>query len=252
MASITKTLSGICMMMAIDKHLASLDDPVDKFLPQFRGIKVDSALTIHHLFTHTNGLWDHWGDDLNDFEELIAGYYPHLKVGQKHSYNGAGIALGMKILETVSGEALPHFYQRHLLGPLGCDHTDVTTSSYDARSTPMDIAKIAQMLLNKGAYADQRFFSESTFNQMLPQRLTKLLGPDTHINWGIGLMWMDDTTKDHQVIGHGAASSATLQIDLPNDLVIVMTRNMPGKNFGLYHPKFIKLVRDLQSDLRRE
>jgi hypothetical protein len=34
---------------------------------------VFEPLTIRHLYTHTNGLWDHWGDELSDFEEVVAG-----------------------------------------------------------------------------------------------------------------------------------------------------------------------------------
>jgi hypothetical protein len=192
MASITKPIAATAMMMLVDQGLVNLDDPVTKFLPSFRGPAVPTALTIRHLYTHTSGLEGHWGDDLNDFDDVIAGYYPYMSIGKRHEYNGAGPALGSKIVEYISGEALPQFYRHHLLDPLGCVHTDVTNSSYDARSTPMDIAKFGQMLLNRGSYGDKRFMSPQTFEQMLPQRLTKLLGPDTNIEWGIGLIWFKD------------------------------------------------------------
>lgn len=40
----------------------------------------------------------------------------------------------------------------------------------------------------------------------------------------------------------GAASSATFRVDVKNQLVIVMTRNIAGKNFGKYFDDFIKTV----------
>ncbi|MFH1009363.1 MAG: serine hydrolase [Candidatus Latescibacterota bacterium] len=244
MASITKLLSGTLMMMLVDQDLVGLDGRVDTFLPALRGIEVKTPLAIRHLYTHTNGLWGHWGDDLNDFEEIIADYYPHLAVGEQHSYNGAGYALGGKVMEAVSGEAIPQFYKRHLLDPLGCSNTQVTNMSWDASSTPMDIAKIGQMLVNRGAYGQMRFFSEQTFEKMLPEKLTKMLGPETAIEWGIGVTWANEPGLGKGTFGHGAASAATLRIDPVNDLVIVMTRNTAGTQYEKYYPQFIASIGD--------
>jgi len=242
MASITKAMSGSAMMMLVNQGLVNLDDPVAKFLPAFSGVPVPTPLTVRHLYTHTNGLQGHWGDDLNDFDDVIAGYYPFMEVGKRHEYNGAGLALGSKIVESITGEALPQFYKHHLLDPLGCANTTVTNSSYDAQTTPMDLAKIGQMLLNRGSYGDKQFMSAETFQQMLPARLTKVLGPDTTLEWGIGLVWFKDDGLGKGTFGHGAASSTTLRIDPEHDLVIVMTRNAMGRNFIKYHPKFLASI----------
>jgi CubicO group peptidase (beta-lactamase class C family) len=242
MASITKLLSGTLMMMVVDQGLVDLDDRVDKFIPVLRDVPVKKPLTIRHLYTHTNGLWGHWGDDLNDFEEIIAGYYPHLKVGERHSYNGAGYTLGGKVIEAVTGESIPQFFKRHLLDPLGCANTDVIDTSGGSQSAALDIARIGQMLLNRGAYGNLRFFREETFQKMLPQSLTAVLGPDTNLEWGIGVTWFNEKGLGKGAFGHGAASSATLRIDPVNDLVIVMTRNEAGRNFGKYHDQFINAI----------
>ncbi len=244
MASITKLLSATLLMTVVDQGRVSLDDPVDKFLPAFRGVEVKQPLTIRHLYTHTGGTWGHWGDELHDFDQLIGSYYPYLAVGKEFSYNGAGFALGGKIIEAVSGEAIPLFYKHHLLDPLGCGNTDVFGTSWDASSTALDIAKVGQLLLNKGAYGDMRFFSEATFQQMLPERLTKVLGPDATMDRGIGMYSFDGEGLSKATFGHGAASSATLWIDPVNDLVITMTRNRAGTNFDTYHPRYLKAIVD--------
>jgi len=169
-------------------------------------------------------------------------YYPHLQVGQRYEYNGAGLALAGKVIEAVSGEALPQFYHRHLLEPLGATHTDVTTMSWDTVSTPLDIAKIGQMLLNGGAYAGWRFFSEDTLRLMLPERLTRVLGPDAVEEYGIGISWFCGEGLGEGTFGHGAASASTLRIDPANELVIVMARNEAGANFETYHPQFLQMI----------
>jgi CubicO group peptidase (beta-lactamase class C family) len=241
MASISKLLAGTSMMMAVDQGRVKLDDSVTTFFPAFRDVGVATPLTIHRLYTHTGGMWGHWGDELHDFDQLIAYYYPYLEVGRRYEYDGAGPALGSKVLEMVSGEALPLFYKHHLLDPLGCRDTDIMTSSWDAQSTARDIAAIGQMLMNKGAYGDKRFFSEATFQQMLPVKLDRLAAGATN-EYGMGTTWYKDEGLGEGTFAHGAASSATFRISPQNDLVIVMTRNDAGRNFDKYHGEFLKTV----------
>ena len=160
MASVTKTMSATLMMMLVDRELVSLDDPIDKFLPQFRGVKVATPITLRHLYTHTSGLadWPGWSDELPDIEDQAADCYPFVKVGKKWAYNGQGYTLGGKIIETISGEAIPLFFLHHLLGPLGMDHTDVLATHADAMTVPLDMARFAQLLLNHGRYGDHGVF----------------------------------------------------------------------------------------------
>ncbi|MFC1736580.1 serine hydrolase domain-containing protein, partial [Candidatus Hydrogenedentota bacterium] len=241
MASITKCVGSTLMMMCVDQGLVSLDDTVDKFFPSFRGVDVKTPMTVRNLYTHTTGLGG--GESRHhDFDEQVAGYYPLLDVGVRYEYSSGGMTLGGKVIEMVSGEALPMFYANHLLGPLGCTNTTVYGTNGDAQSVPMDMAKIAQMLLNKGAYGNMRFFSEDTFKQMLPGQLAKVLGPNQNRNYGIGTTWFEDEGLGKGTFAHGAASSATLRIDPENDLVIVMCRNTAGKNYAKYHGKFIRTV----------
>lgn len=242
MASLTKLLSATLMMQLVDQGIASLDDPVSRFLPPLEGIRVERPLTIRHLYTHTSGMWDQPGDKWNDFEEVVAGYYPYLVVGDSFAYTGSGYSLGGKVLEAVSGEALPTFYRRHLLEPLGCSGTDAPSAASSTHSTPMDIARIAQMLLNQGSYGEWRFFGPETYAQMLPRRLTKELGPETSVVWGIGTYPFPERGLGKGTFGHGAASGATLRIDPENDLIIVMTRNEGGRNFDTYHSQFIQAI----------
>ncbi len=107
-------------------------------------------------------------------------------VGDRWQYNGADLALAGKALEMVTGEALPVYYKRHLLEPLGCTNTEIATCSWDARSTARDIATIAQMLLNKGAYGSQRFLSEAAVEHMRPAKVTGQVAWDKDTEYGIG------------------------------------------------------------------
>lgn len=238
MASVTKPMSASLMLMLVDRGMVSLDDPVSKFVPALRDIKVKTPLLVRHLHTHTNGL-DRYptnDDTLNDLEYRVADCYPALRVGQYWAYNGGGYALGGKVIEDVSGEAVPLFFQKHLLAPLGCTGTEVSGTHADAYSVPLDVAKFGQMLLNRGAYGKYRFFSEETFEKMLPRKLTAELGPDAAKTFGFGL---DGQPKK---FGHGAASAATFSVDVDQKLVVIMTRNKMGKNQDKYNGKFWEAI----------
>jgi CubicO group peptidase (beta-lactamase class C family) len=239
MASVTKPMSGSLLMMLVDRGLVDLDAPIDRYLPPLRGIPLHPPLTARHLYTHVNGLerFPKWADEMPDLADRVAIYYPYLQVGRRWSYHGVGYMLGGKIVENVSGEALPYFYQRHLLAPLGMSETRVTGSHDDARSVPLDIARFGQMLLNRGAYGRWRFFRPETFQAMLPRALGSLLPSDPTRTHGIGLIEIDGG-----FIGHGARSTATFRIDLERDLVIVMTRNRMGRNQDKYHPLFLSAI----------
>jgi len=243
MASITKLMSASLMMMLVDQDLVDMDAPIRDYFPIMRDIPIEKPITVRNLYTHTGGLWGHWGDDMNDMEEVVADYYPYLHADIQSPYNGAGNSLGSKIIETITGEALPQFYRKHLLDPLDCEHTTVYDSSGGTASVPLDMAKIGQMLLSRGAYGDMRFYRRETLQRMFPAPLTKQFGEGTTKVGGFGMQWMAGTPKfSEHTMTHGAASSATFCIDFDHDMVVVMCRNSAGKNFDKYHRQFVSAI----------
>jgi CubicO group peptidase (beta-lactamase class C family) len=240
MASITKTMSATCLMMLVDAGAVKLDDPVGNYTRVPVENAIGKPLLVRNLYTHTSGLARWPGelqrDELPDIEQRAALALPYTKIGWGFWYGGQGYSLGGKLIENVSGEAMPLFYKKHLLDPLGMTGTEVVGTHADAFSVPLDVAKFGQMLLNKGSYGSQRFFSPETFQTMLPHPLARELNePEQEPGlrtFGIGLDGQPNR------IGHGAASAATFSVDLDRDLVVVMTRNRQGKNQDKYNGKF--------------
>ena len=76
-------------------------------------------------------------------------------------------------------------------------------------------------------------------------------GRQTEKVWGIGCTWMSTDVFGPRTFGHGSAASATIRIDPDNELVVTMTRNTAGRNFGTYHGRFLKLVADCLADAKR-
>ncbi len=242
MASISKLLAGTLLTMLADAGKVEMTAPVSEYLPILRGVPSERPLTLRHLMTHTAGMSEHWGDELHDFEERMALCLPHLEIGKRWEYNGASFALAGKVIEAVTGEALPQAFSRHLLQPLGMDDTDVRTMSWSTFSTAGDIARIGQLHLNQGGYGDLRFFRPEALQLLLPRRLTDELGPDATEEYGLGTGWFRDEGLGNATYGHGAASAATLRIDPDHNLVVVMTRNDAGRHFDTYHPRFMAAI----------
>ena len=239
MASVTKTMSAALMMMFVDMGLLQLDDEVAMSIPQFGKVETEQPLTVRSLYDHTSGLHvlPALPDELPDLDLRIVDVLADVEPGKEWAYNGMGYALGGKIMEEQSGEAMPLLYRRWLLEPLGMTHTEVSGTHADAFSTPLDMAKFGQMLLNGGAYGSVRFMRPEVFEQMLPRPLTKSLGPKATKVFGIGL----DGTPER--FGHGAASGATFSVDRAEQLVVIMCRNKIGKNFDRYNGPFWDAVR---------
>ncbi|MFZ5816474.1 MAG: serine hydrolase domain-containing protein [Bacillota bacterium] len=57
-ASVTKSVTALAVMLLQEAGRLSVEDPVIRWLPEFRGPNPDwvRAMTIHHFLTHTSGL----------------------------------------------------------------------------------------------------------------------------------------------------------------------------------------------------
>ncbi len=138
-ASMTKPVTSVAIMMLMEQGKLSLDDPVSKFLPGFDNLKVITkfnpadgsyetrpakrAMTIRHLLTHTSGLGYAFSNPVVAL--LLKGTQrtewelPLLcDPGEQWNYSASTRVLGL-IVEKITGVSLETYYQQHILGPLG-------------------------------------------------------------------------------------------------------------------------------------
>jgi CubicO group peptidase (beta-lactamase class C family) len=232
----------------VEQGLIGIDDPVGKYLPDFP-VTGSNVLTLRHCFTHATALDGHeeWGGMHNPWlENVIANASESLRPGQVHNYNGMGYDLAGKVMELVSGQSIFRLMRENLFDPLGMSQTTLEEDlGFSCFSTAADMAKLGQMMLNRGAYGELAFFSPQTFDQILPQPLSRFYPAIQNKDWGIGLTWMrqrhpqagtngipkDATVLSRNVIGHGSATSAILRVDLDHELVIAQTRRRGGADY---------------------
>lgn len=147
-ASMTKPITAIGIMMLADEGKLSVDDPVEKYLPEFRGQMLVAERTadavtlkkparpvrIRDLLTHTSGLAGQYPAGLADVytkrnrtlsETTIAISQTPLQFepGSKWSYCNPGIDTLGRVIEVVSGQSYEDFLQKRLFGPLQMTQT---------------------------------------------------------------------------------------------------------------------------------
>lgn len=145
-ASMTKSLTVAGVMILVDEGRISLLDPVERFLPEFKGImvnpcakshvsqgcdpvKADRPITILDLMTHTSGLPAQGASSVEPFNSLAervrVGAHVLLvaQPGTKWIYSQIGYAALGRLIEVCSGESYEEFLSERLFQPLGMKDT---------------------------------------------------------------------------------------------------------------------------------
>lgn len=132
-ASMTKPMTGACILMLQEEGKLSIEDPVAKFIPEFANVKAPSGkpanLTLRHLLTHTSGLAEATMDQqkaatkLADLIPYFVAKPTSFEPGSRWAYCQSGINTLGRIVEVVSGQPFPEFLEKRLTGPLGMRDT---------------------------------------------------------------------------------------------------------------------------------
>lgn len=154
--SMTKPITSAAVMMLYEEGHFLLDDPVSKYLPEFKNPKVlvkpasgapytipaTREITIRDLLRHTSGITYHWNEDLGpmykdanvasgllpydgtieDSTKRLAGLPLLFNPGEKFEYSLGVDVLG-RLVEVLSGKPLDEFFRTRIFEPLGMKDT---------------------------------------------------------------------------------------------------------------------------------
>ncbi len=144
-ASMTKPVTSVAIMMLVEQGKLKLDDPVSKYLTGFDNLQVITKfnekdatyetrpakrpMTIRHLLTHTSGFaYGAFNPIVGRLKEATKKHEWELPLlndpGDKWNYGPSTVVLGM-IVEKISGESLEAYFQEHIFVPL-----DMVDTSY--------------------------------------------------------------------------------------------------------------------------
>lgn len=204
--SVSKSIRSILMGIALDKgYIKNIEEPITKYLKNKVArkniCKEKETITIRHLMTMSTGL------DCNDWDKKSKGQEDKVykkrdwiqytldlpmknKPGEDSYYCSMGVVLMTEIISQASGMTIDEFAKKYLFDPLGISnvswgHTSekkVIPSAKRLNMIPRDMAKIGQLLLNKGKWKDQQIVSEQWIEQATSPK-TKITGIDYGFLW---------------------------------------------------------------------
>jgi CubicO group peptidase (beta-lactamase class C family) len=132
-ASMTKPVTSVAILMLQDDGKLSVGDPVAKYIPEFAGLKTPSGkpanLTIAQLLNHTSGLADPKGPavrsarTLRDLVKIYLSLPMQFEPGTSWKYTSSGFNVAGLIVEVASGEPFEAFLKERLFDPLGMPDT---------------------------------------------------------------------------------------------------------------------------------
>lgn len=156
--SISKTVTGVALMQAVQDGKLSLDADINDYLP----FKVSNPsfprvpITLRQLATHTSGITDrwevyqrlyHWGDDAPEaLCDFLQGYlvpggddyakenFLAFKPGTHREYSNIAAGLAGCIIERAVGEKLNVYTRQRIFTPLKMDHSGWFLSEVPAGS----------------------------------------------------------------------------------------------------------------------
>lgn len=181
-ASVSKPFMASVVMVLVEQGKVNLDDPVEKYLPEFKGVRVEGSpsparpMTIRHLLSHTAGFWGNRGitpekmDLIRNFERPlteavngIAEYDLVYEPGTKWIYSGTGYCVLGRVAEVALGQSLEEIAQDALFRPLGLNNTTFLPSIEARKTVPTGY------LRQKGKLQRQRSVAEiEDFRFILP------------------------------------------------------------------------------------
>jgi CubicO group peptidase (beta-lactamase class C family) len=144
-ASQTKPMTGTALMTLVDAGKVNVDEPVETYLPEFRGQKViayqDDEVTVlkkprhpilvREVLNHTSGLAFSNPVETPTFDRLTlresvrshAMLPLHSEPGTKYAYSNAGTNTAGRIIEVIAGQAYAEFMDERFFHPLGMKDT---------------------------------------------------------------------------------------------------------------------------------
>lgn len=156
MGSITKQFTAVCIMQLYEQGLLSLDDTLDKYIPEY---KYADQITIHQLLNMTTGVVDYitgaaigfdlYGTNVEDFEmpsllevqelfndvctrateplsfeemlTMIEPYDLHFEPGTAYEYSNTNYYFLGEIIERITGVPYDEYVRTNILEPLELD-----------------------------------------------------------------------------------------------------------------------------------
>jgi CubicO group peptidase (beta-lactamase class C family) len=217
LASVTKPLAALAVLVAVEEEAVSLADPADEAL-------IPGA-TLRHLLAHASGLAP---------EQRMRSFPP----AHRRVYSNVGIELAAELVERATALSFARYLDEALVRPLGLTGTSLSGSpARDGVSTVADLARVAHELLSSTGLLSAPMRAELASVQYPGLRgVLPGFGSQDPNDWGLGFE-IRGTKSPHwtgsrnspRTFGHFGQSGTQLWVDPDARLALVV---LTDRNFG--------------------
>ncbi|WP_338239913.1 serine hydrolase domain-containing protein [Persicobacter diffluens] len=255
--SITKTITASIILKLQDEKKLSVKDKLNKYFPEYPN---GSKISIHHLITHSSGIYNYTTDvGIEDSilvnnpvsKDFVVNYFKDkplgFKPGKYYSYNNSGYFLLGLIIEKVTGKQYETVVREYLFEPF-----KMSNSGFDFNGLPKNEKAQGYQFWNQKetisykhydstfAYSAGSIYSTSSDllqwakvvsnKQFLKPKTWELAFKPKIRNYGYG--WEISKYFDKKYIKHSGGYPGFMSelIYYPNDELIIILLN----NYGTY------------------
>jgi len=140
--SISKNITALAVLLAVQDSLLALDQPISKYVADFEvqscfESNPEQKITLEMLLSHTAG-FTHEAPVGNNFDYDACSFSEHLNsinrtwlkfpVGTNYAYSNLGFDLAAHIIEQVTGQEFNSYLSKKVFTPLGMEQTTINDS----------------------------------------------------------------------------------------------------------------------------
>lgn len=192
--SVTKSLTGLLVGVAVRRGELSLSDKVADYIPQWRGTPSETV-TIQHLLTNTSGrAWDPDTDyrqmavKAPDKSAFAIALGQQDEPGTVWTYNNSAVQVLAEVLHVTTGAHPSDYAEEHIFGPLGMnasrlgrDRSGGAMTFMGLNTTCLDLARLGVLMLHEGNWKGTPIVDA--------EYARASVSPSTDHNRGYGYLW---------------------------------------------------------------
>ena len=181
-ASAGKWVAAAVIGAVVDSTSLDWDDPVEKWLPEFKG-DAKGKILLRQLLSHTSGVRPYLPeprvDNYNHLDSAIIEILPLDTVftpGSRFQYGGLAMQIAGRMAEVAMGKEFETLFQELLAQPLEMKNSHFTPINTDGGHAPMlggglcttlnDYIHFLSMIYHEGIYHDKRILTTETVKEM--------------------------------------------------------------------------------------
>lgn len=278
-ASVSKQVTILSMMLLVEEGKICLDDDVRKYLPDL--VNFTEPVTIRQMMNNISGIRDQWElmtmrgiryIDTISTSDVLESQRPQKTLnfapGSHYLYSNTNFTMIAEMIRRISGMELPDFAKERIFKPLGMDHTFIRKGFWDIvpgiaasytdngsgmfEPSPLNFATWGATSMNTTAwdllkllhhYEEPIVCSKESIEIM---KTNALLNDGTPSGYGGGLFIGE--YKGHKYFQHSGADAAfRAQVYSFHDdrLQIAITTNTANTPLGAAAQKIADIVLDL-------